>query len=400
MAFFVADNKAPNLKNSTHVALNDDVAFAANALVHFDEYKNDVHPFKIEFLKGLYDGVGRTKMGGANFDERKMTSVKSGIIISGQEIPTADIALFHRCVYLSFPRSEYTMEERQRFAALRELQKNGLTSLTLQVLELRKSVEARFLEEYNHVIHELEEATNHAPLETRIVENWAKLLAVYRCVSSRLALPFTYKDIFRICKEGLVTQNNMSGEGNEVAKFWETIMYLRSNGDLYEEGDYKIQEVTSIATDIVKEKIYPAPHKVLFLNTARVFVLYKEAARRSGDKIIPDDALKEYMKNADYYLGRKRACRFKSIIKGYEERKAEAGQSGVPQTRILSALVFDYEMLTERFAVNLTTSADGETPDYEASATPSGTVGTADTSPSSSLFPQGREEDEEQELPF
>ena len=348
MAFFVAANKAPNLKNSTHVALNDDVAFASNALVHFDEYKNDVHPFKIEFLKGLYDGVGRTKMGGSDYDERKMTSVKSGVIISGQEIPTADIALFHRCIYLSFPRSEYTMEERQRFAQLRDVQKNGLTSLTLQVLELRKSVEARFLEEYNTVLHQIEEATHHAPLETRIVENWAKMLAIYRCLADRLPLPFDYKDIFRICKEGIVTQNNMSGEGNEVAKFWESVMYLRANGDIYEEADYRIQELTSVSTDIIREKKFPTAHKVLFLNTSRIFSLYKESARRTGDKVIPDDALREYMKNADYYLGRKKAYRFKSIVKGIYENKS----------RTLSALVFDYELLSERFAVNLT-SQDG-----------------------------------------
>ena len=103
MAFFVPDNKAPNLKNSTSTALNDDVAFVSNALVHLDEYKNDVRPDKIEFLKGLYDGVGRVKMSGSSYDSRIMTSVKSGIIMSGQEMPTADIALFHRCIYLSFP---------------------------------------------------------------------------------------------------------------------------------------------------------------------------------------------------------------------------------------------------------------------------------------------------------
>ena len=132
MAFFVGDNKAPNLKNSTPIALNDDVAYASNALVHFDEYKNDLNPKMIEFLKGLYDGVGRTKMGGANYSDRKMTSVRTGVIVSGQEIPTADIALFHRCVFLPFLRSEFTLEERQRFSALRIVQEKGLTALTLE----------------------------------------------------------------------------------------------------------------------------------------------------------------------------------------------------------------------------------------------------------------------------
>lgn len=350
MAFFIADNKAPNLKNSTAVALNDDVAFASNALIHFDEYKNDVNPFKIEFLKGLYDGVGRTKMGGANYDERKMTSVKSGVIISGQEIPTADIALFHRCVYLSFPRSEFTLEERQRFAALRDIQKNGLTSLTLQVLELRKTVEARFFECYNTVLDELARATNYAPLETRIVENWAKLLAVCKCLEDRLPLPFNYASLFNICKDGIVTQNNMSGEGNEVAKFWEIVMYLRSNGDLFEDSDFVIKNYTRFTSDIISERIFPDAHPVLLLNPSRIFVQYKEAAKRSGDKIIPDDALREYMKNADYYLGKKKSVRFKSIVRGIEERRNGTTE---PVVRVLQAFAFDYTILKERYGLNL-----------------------------------------------
>ena len=59
----------------------------------------------------LYDGVGRTKMGGANYGDRKMT---------------ADIALFHRCIFLPFLRSEFTLEERKRFADLRAIQEKGL----------------------------------------------------------------------------------------------------------------------------------------------------------------------------------------------------------------------------------------------------------------------------------
>ena len=364
MAFFIADNKAPNLKNSTAVALNDDVAFASNALIHFDEYKNDVNPFKIEFLKGLYDGVGRTKMGGANYDERKMTSVKSGVIISGQEIPTADIALFHRCVYLSFPRSEFTLEERQRFAALRDIQKNGLTSLTLQVLELRKTVEARFFECYNTVLDELARATNYAPLETRIVENWAKLLAVCKCLEDRLPLPFNYANLFNICKDGIVTQNNMSGEGNEVAKFWETVTFLHANGDFYNEGDFIIRNFMKFSSDIITERIFDKPHPVLLLNASRVFVLYKEAARRSNDKIIPDDALKEYLKNTDYYLGQKKTVRFKHIVKGFVQQNVGVNTS-TPQIRQCRAYAFDYTILQERFGLNLDTLGASELPTEE-----------------------------------
>ena len=356
MAFFVVDNKAPNLKNSTPIALNDDVAYVCDALVHFDEYKNDLHPRMIEFLKGLYDGVGRTKMGGSSFEDRKMTAVKTGVIFSGQEIPTADIALFHRCVFLSFQTSEFTKEQRQRFAKLRAIQEMGLTHLTLQVLELRKRVQGSFLAKYSEVAEEINKRTNGAPLETRIVENWSKLLAIFSCVEERLKFPFTYDEIFDISLKLMVKQNSMSGEGNELAHFWRMLMFLRDNGNLYEEGDYRIKNFVTFKSDIINNREFSSPRPILLLNVSRVFTLYKEAARRSGDKIIPDDALREYLKHTEYYYGYLNCVRFKSFANGYQEMKEDGIGGMKPVTRVLRAMAFDYTILKEKYNISLESS--------------------------------------------
>lgn len=387
MAFFVADNKAPNLKNSTPIALNDDVAYASNALVHFDEYKNDLNPKMIEFLKGLYDGVGRTKMGGANYGDRKMTAVKTGVVVSGQEIPTADIALFHRCVFLSFQRSEFTLEERQRFAALRSVQERGLTDLTLAALGQRRRVQGNFLATYNDVCDRITAATHHAALETRIVENWAKVLAVFKCVEGRLQFPFDFEELIGIAVPLLVKQNSMSGEGNELAHFWRTIMYLRDNGDLYEKGDYHIKQYTRFTSDTVNGREFAAPRDVLLLNTSRVFMLYKEAARRSGDKIIPDDALREYIKNTDYYLGQLKSVRFVSMANGYEQKEQDAGGTLRTITRITRAMAFDYALLKERYGISL-------------DVTTSTFAATAEEEDNSMQTENGKEVHAEQLLPF
>lgn len=360
MTFFVVDNKAPNLKNSTPSALNDDVAYVADALVHFDEYKNDLHPKMIEFLKGMYDGVGRTKMGGANFGDRKMTAVNAGVIVSGQEIPTADIALFHRCVFLSFTRSEFTLAERQRFADLHSVQQYGLTDLTLSALALRRRVQGNFTSAYDEVCRLIAETTHNAPLETRLVENWAKLLAVFRCVEGRLQFPFTFDELMGVAVPLLQKQNAMSGEGNELAHFWQTIMFLRDNGQLYEKGDFHVKTYTEITTDIVQHRLFPEPRKVLLLNTSRVFALYKEAARRSGDKIIPDDALREYLKHNDCYLGTLKSVRFSSFVNGYEERKADGTATMRSVSRIQRAMAFDYEMLQRMYGISLESFMDVE----------------------------------------
>lgn len=70
MSFFIINNDPPNLSSATDAALADAVAQCANALVHVDEYKNTIELSRREFLKGLYDGVGRTRM---NMDRDKKT---------------------------------------------------------------------------------------------------------------------------------------------------------------------------------------------------------------------------------------------------------------------------------------------------------------------------------------
>ena len=74
MSFFVAKNEAPNIENSTIAALASVVEQTANALVHLDEFKNDIDLRKREFLKGLWDGTGRTKMKLLRFHREDISS--------------------------------------------------------------------------------------------------------------------------------------------------------------------------------------------------------------------------------------------------------------------------------------------------------------------------------------
>lgn len=352
MAFFIIDNKAPNLKNSTPIALNDDVAYSSNALVHFDEYKNDIHPKMIEFLKGLYDGVGRTKMGGDAYSERKMTSVKSGIIVSGQEMPTADIALFSRCVFLPFTRTAFSLEEQKKWAQLVQVQKNGLTNLTLEVLDQRKRVQAKFLSTYAKTLDDIARIGGTSLAEPRIIENWAKCLAAFRCVEDKLQFPFTYEDVLNIAIRGISKQNQLCGEGNELSHFWNTIMYLRDNGDIFERADYTIKRTYTIKTDAC-ERTFKEPREILLLNTSRIFQQYKESARKSGDKVIPDNSLREYMKNCGCYFGVVKAVRFISMAGGYENKRQEADGTTRQVYRVTRAMAFDYELLKEKYGINL-----------------------------------------------
>ena len=76
--------------------------------------------------------------------KRETTAVDCGVIVSGQEMATADIALFSRMIFLTFDTSEFTAEAKRKFNELMEERKKGLSHLALQILSHRKKFEAEF----------------------------------------------------------------------------------------------------------------------------------------------------------------------------------------------------------------------------------------------------------------
>ena len=153
------------------------MAQSANALAHIDEYKNDIDPKMIEFLKGLWDGTGRTRMNMDLDKKKETTAVDSGIILSGQEMPTSDIALFSRLIFLQFPRSEFSDLEKQNYKKLLEMRSLGLTHLTLEVLKQRKHFEQAWSTAFHETQTIVANALGREKGEDRIMNNWCVPLA-------------------------------------------------------------------------------------------------------------------------------------------------------------------------------------------------------------------------------
>ena len=72
----------------------------------------------------------RSRMNMDNDKKRETTAVDCGVILSGQEMPTADIALFSRLVFLTFSKTTFSDDEKRRYNELKLIEKRGLTHLT------------------------------------------------------------------------------------------------------------------------------------------------------------------------------------------------------------------------------------------------------------------------------
>ena len=358
MSFFIINNEPPNLSSATDAALADTVAQCANALVHVDEYKNTIELSRREFLKGLYDGVGRTRMNMDRDKKREITAVDCGVILSGQEMPTIDIAIYQRMLYLTFNVTEFGEEGKRKFDELKAMRDRGCSQIVLDLLKHRKRVEADFAANYNAAMADINASLTGQSVEDRIFRNWITPLAIYRTLSGVLDLGFDYRDMLRICIDGILRQNSVCKSTNELASFWQVVDYLHQNGEIFMDGDYRIKYETSFKGKGCADKIiFRTAKPVLYLSTKRVMMLYRKNGKAVGDSTLPVESLRHYLEISKEFLGVKNAVRFKNLSNVREATTTETTPQGfakVTQTsRTDWALCFDYDMLVENYGINL-----------------------------------------------
>lgn len=358
MTFFIQSNEPPNLSSATDAALADAVAQCANALVHLDEYKNSIELNRREFIKGLYDGVGRTRMNMDRDKKRETTAVDCGIILSGQEMPTVDIAIFHRLLFLTFNKSEFSTEAKRRFDELKAIRDLGCSHLVLEILKHRKRVEADFRSNYKAAMEDILAAIEGESVEDRIFRNWIIPLAIFRNLAGVLDVGFDYKEMLNICVAGILRQNKECRSTNEIANFWNVVDFLHQNGDIFIEADYRIKYETKFKGKGMKDNIiFPKAKPVLYLLVKRIFPLYKKNGKAMGDATLPTESLRFYLENSKEYFGTKNAVKFRNISNSVDSNKTTTDAFG--QVKVLKtshtdwALCFDYEKIAENYGINL-----------------------------------------------
>ncbi len=376
MSFFIIENTPPNIQNSTLPALADTVAQCANALVHIDEFKNTIDIDKREFLKGIWDGTGRNRMNMEKDKKREVTRVDCGVILSGQEMATADIALFSRFIFLRYNKSEFTAEQKEQFQTLKYIRKTGCTHLTLEILKYRQVMEAGFREAFARAFKDVQALLDNAMVEDRILLNWTIPLAAYACLNDKLDLPFNYTELCKLSANGILEQNRELKHNNEISVFWDIVNFLRQDGQIVIGADYRLEYLDKLKVDegAIAQK-YMQPKTVLFLKYKRIFELYQLHGKKVGETLLPKTSIAYYLENSTAYLGKKRSVRFKNIIKGVQQTsnvQVNGTISYAEESTVDQAYCFDYDTLKEQYGINLEVSTasiysdlPGETPPVE-----------------------------------
>lgn len=137
------------------------------------------------------------------------------------------------------------------------------------------------------------------------------------------------------------------------------VQFLNSEGEINEGADFKIRNVTRFHSSSIKEIEWTIPHKILYLQKSRIFMLYKLNAHRNGDTTLPEESLKYYLENSKEYLGEQRMT-YQVVKKGNQifdfEHRDSSGQPKKMSVQQRS-YCFDYQKLAEAFDINLEMSS-------------------------------------------
>lgn len=356
MRFFTVGDRPINLRNTTAPGLSQALAMSANGMVHLDEYKNSLDMRIIEIIKGAYDGVGRSRLDMDRGKQVEKTPVDCGVIVSGQEMPTLDIAMFSRMIYLTHDQTVHDREAKDRFNHLADIRKLGLQHLTLQILSHRALFESSFYEVYNEVTNEVYDLIDGQQVEDRLWRNWVMLLAAYKTLYEQLQLPFSYEELKKLCVEGIKRQNAEVISNNELGNLWNAMTYLYEEGMIFQDGDFKVKYMKQLKTDRT-EREFRTETPVLMLRLNHFIGQYKRMARQQGDTVMSKDSIRYYLTTSGAYLGMKASERWKVYQNGHPvtETRVETGGATreVEKCKFDRCMCFDYLQLKDKFDLNL-----------------------------------------------
>ena len=384
MRFLTIGDKPLNLRNTTGPGLSQVLSLAANSLVLLDEYKNSLDMRIVEIIKGAYDGVGRSRMDMDRGKQIERTPVDCGVIVCGQEMPTLDIAMFTRMIYLPTSITVHDREAKDKFNHLSDIRKLGFQHLTMQILSHRANFVSSFYDVYNDVSDEVCDEIENEEVEDRLWRNWAVLLTSYKILRAPLELPFEYEEIKRLCIEGIKRQNREVTSNNELGNLWGTMNTLFDQGKIFADCDFKIKYVRKIKTSIGLRE-FKELHPVLLLRMTNFESQYKQLAQREGEKkiIMDKDSIRYYLTTCNAYMGEKKSERYTVMRDGVPVTTPVPAMDSmgrpmldglnnqvmkhVPVYKDGRFLCFDYKMLHDRFGLRLETfTANGDENDEDA----------------------------------
>jgi len=319
-----------------------------NAMIYFEEYKNNVHITKVEALKDAYNGYGYTRRTIDNSNTTVNTPVLSGCFIAGQELPTKDIALLKRCMLSDFFETTRTTEEKRNYDQLKEIEKqHGLSNILTTILQHRDHFVKHFESNFFEVSNSLKKYFRTKSIEDRLIENYSVILAALKTMESKLDLPFSYEDILKEVTKRIKSQNETINNTDELARFWDIVHHLMNDGHTFNEEYSHLEKETTYKSmkrrenTLIEDKDYTFHNfnnvRVVCVRYKAIFAAYsKEYFSRYKTIGLDEATLKGYIMNDSTYVPNGEKTTIKKRLKHFS-------------TNPTTVYMFDYQQLESKY---------------------------------------------------
>lgn len=217
-------------KANTDKAKIRKLAQFANAIACMEEYINDLDLSVKKTLTGLYDRLGYER---GTLDSKFGTEtvpIQSTVIITGNEYPDDD-PLLQRLIILDYNHNVRTDDVINSFDKLVQLNRQGITAVTGQLLQHRDDVIAKFDREYRSQFSDFKKYYKGPAVPDRMIENNAVLLAIYQIlVDSGRDWPFSFATFRDFLLKTLISQVQKRDTGAVLQRFWDIVLSLLNKG--------------------------------------------------------------------------------------------------------------------------------------------------------------------------
>lgn len=239
MYLFGHDAQAISLEGeSTPKSYMRKVAQKTDAYVWMDEYKNN-QVKHIGSLKNIYDGTGYDRAKMTNDTQTKQTPVRASVILSGQEMPTAEPALFSRVIMEMFDGKDRNAD---KFQELKRAEQFGLSYLTADIIRYRGIIEQLFAETQPRTMKALAMEVNNNEVMDRMLLNVSVLLTTMRLLDGRIYLPFGYQSAKEHLLQNMMQQHYIMQGTDNVAKWWQVVEQLHVQKLIREHRDFELSD--------------------------------------------------------------------------------------------------------------------------------------------------------------
>ena len=309
-----------NLTKVTPFAASHSLSMFSNAFIIFDEYKNNLGSQWIEFLKSIYNRQGRVKGHFKEGSEIVMVPVNSMVFICGQEMPTADVAAFSRCVFISNYNVEHTQAETEAYNKLKEMDEMGKTHFVKHLLTFRPLIEESFTKVFFAVQSDLKKSLT-IEADDRIIRNYATLLSTFKVLEEHVDVSFEFEHAKVTAIKCIKEQMDIMNSSNEIGHFWSILEGFLDRNLISTPNNIKVTNEVEIEVtrkkdgeNVTEIVTYPQGKELLYLRWSGLYQLYAEAAARARKDIMPEKSVLHYLEHSKAYIGKRKNMRFGKVV--------------------------------------------------------------------------------------